>query len=90
MCIRDRFDGPVSFSQKVTSSSPEGIEANSIFLQGDATVARKITIATGTPTIAGNPGDIVFNHEPPLGGTTDLCSLLITVGHSLVLSVLVH
>ena len=68
--ILSQFDGPVSFSQKVTSSSPEGIEANSIFLQGDATVARKITIATGTPTIAGNPGDIVFNHEPPLGGTT--------------------
>ena len=53
--ILSQFDGPVSFSQKVTSSSPEGIEANSIFLQGDATVARKITIATGTPTIAGNP-----------------------------------
>ena len=68
--ILSQFDGPVSFSQKVTSSSPEGIEANSIFLQGDATVARKITIATGTPAIAGNPGDIVFNHEPPLGGTT--------------------
>ena len=68
--ILSQFDGPVSFSQKVTSSSPEGIEANSIFLQGDATVARKITIATGTPSIAGNPGDIVFNHEPPLGGTT--------------------
>ena len=68
--ILSQFDGPVSFSQKVTSSSPEGIEANSIFLQGDATVARKITIATGTPTVAGNPGDIVFNHEPPLGGTT--------------------
>ena len=68
--ILSKFEGPVSFSQKVTSSSDEGIEANSIFLQGDATVSRKYTVGISTPAIAGNPGDITYNHNPPLGGTT--------------------
>ncbi len=68
--ILSQFDGPVSFSKKVTSSSEEGIEANSIFLQGDATVSRKYTVGISTPAIAGNPGDIVYQDNPPLGGTT--------------------
>ncbi len=68
--ILSQFDGPVSFSKKVTSSSDEGIEANSIFLQGDATVSRKYTVGISTPTDSGNPGDITYNPNPPLGGTT--------------------
>jgi len=39
------------------------------FLQGNANVSRKITIGTSIPTIAGNPGDIVFNANPVSGGT---------------------
>ena len=68
--ILSQFDGPVSFSKKVTSSSEEGIEANSIFLQGDATVSRKYTVGISTPAVAGNPGDIVYQDNPPLGGYT--------------------
>ena len=59
--LLSQFDGPVLFSKKLTSTSPDGIESNSIFLQGDAPVSRKITVGVTKPTLAGTPGDIVFN-----------------------------
>jgi hypothetical protein len=62
-----KFNGPVVFSNKVTSISPEGLEANSLFLQGDASVSRKYTVGISTPTLAGNSGDVVFNAEPDGG-----------------------
>jgi hypothetical protein len=62
-----KFNGPVVFSNKVTSNSPEGIEANSLFLQGDASVSRKYTVGIATPTLAGNSGDVVFNAIPDSG-----------------------
>ena len=63
------FTGPVVFSNKITSTSPRGIEANHLFLQGDSTVSRKFTISGGTaaPSSAGTPGDIVFNDNPSQG-----------------------
>jgi len=61
------LDGPVIFNNKVTSTSDKGIEANSIFLQGDATVSRKQTVGISTPILAGNPGDITWNANPDLG-----------------------
>ena len=66
--IISEFDGPVIFSEKVTSTSNKGIEAASIFLQGDATVSRKYTVGISAPTLAGNPGDIVYNATPQKGG----------------------
>jgi len=42
--IISEFDGPVVFNNKLTSTSTKGIEAGSLFLQGDATVSRKQTI----------------------------------------------
>ena len=66
--ILSEFDGPVSFSKKVTSTSPDGIEANHLFLQGDATVSRKYTVGIATPSLAGNPGDVVWNSDPDQGG----------------------
>ena len=66
--IISEFDGPVIFSEKVTSTSNKGIEASSIFLQGDATVSRKYTVGISAPTLAGNPGDIVYNATPQKGG----------------------
>jgi len=67
--IISEFNGPVNFSQKITNTSTEGIEANSILLQGNASVSRKITVSTNQPTTAGNPGDIVYNANPTNGGT---------------------
>ena len=54
------FTGPVVFSNKITSSSSRGIEATHLFLQGDSTVSRKLTVGISTPVTAGTPGDITF------------------------------
>ena len=62
------FDGPVIFNNKITSNSSKGIEANSIFLQGDQTVSRKYTISNTKPTLAGNVGDVVYDSSPSSGG----------------------
>ena len=58
------FDGPVVFNEKITSTSDKGIEATSLFLQGDAAISRKITVGLSTPTEAGNYGDAVIRTEP--------------------------
>jgi len=61
--LLSQFDGPTLFSKKLTSTSPDGIEANSLFIQGNAPVSRKLTVSTSKPTLAGTPGDIVFYSE---------------------------
>ena len=55
-----KFDGPVIFNNKLTSTSPKGIEATNVLIQGDATISRKFTVGLGTPTESGNSGDVVF------------------------------
>ena len=67
--ILSEFDGPVLFTEKLTSTSEKGIEANSLFLQGDTTVSRNFTVGISTPTTAGNPGDVVYNANPSKAGT---------------------
>jgi hypothetical protein len=62
------FNGPVVFRGKVTSSSVDGLEASSLFLQGDATVSRKYTVGITEPTLSGNPGDVVYYDNPTKGG----------------------
>ena len=61
------FDGPVVFTNKLTSTSNKGIEATSLFLQGDAEVSRNLTVGLSTPTSAGNYGDVVTRTEPIVG-----------------------
>jgi hypothetical protein len=61
------FNGPVVFNEKLTSTSDKGIEANSLFLQGDAKVSRKYSVSESTPTVAGNPGDVQYNANPSNG-----------------------
>ena len=61
------FDGPVKFNKKITSSSD--IETNNLFVQGTENVSRKISISAYKPTLAGNPGDIIFNSNPARGTT---------------------
>ena len=62
--ILSQFDGPVLFSKKITSTSDQGIEANSLFLLGNETVSRKITVSTSKPVLAGTPGDLVLYSDP--------------------------
>ena len=66
--IISEFDGPVILNNKLTSTSDKGMEAASIFLQGDATVSRKFTVGISTPSLSGNPGDVVYNARPDKGG----------------------
>ena len=66
--IVSEFDGPVIFNNKITSTSTKGVESNSLFLQGDTTVSRKYTVGIATPSLAGNPGDLVYNANPSKGG----------------------
>ena len=66
--ILSEFDGPVVFNKKVTSTSSDGVEATHLFLQGDATVSRKYTVGIATPSLAGNPGDVIWNSDPDQGG----------------------
>ena len=65
--VSSQFNGPLIVNNKITSNSDKGIEANSLFLQGDATVSRNITVGVSTPTLSGNPGDIVFSANPTDG-----------------------
>ena len=62
------FNGPVILSNKLTVRSDKGVESNNLFLQGDASVSRKYTVGLGTPSLSGNPGDLVFNANPTDGG----------------------
>jgi hypothetical protein len=62
------FIGPVVFGEKVTSTSTKGLEVNNLFIQGGATISRNITVGIATPSLAGDPGDIVFNANPSTGG----------------------
>ena len=66
--VSSEFNGPIIFNNKVTSTSSKGIEANNIYLQGDTTVSRKYTVGIATPTLAGNPGDVVYYANPTDGG----------------------
>jgi hypothetical protein len=56
------FSGPVTFNDKISSSS--GIEARDLYLQGEGEISRKFTVSNEKPDYAGNYGDVVFNSEP--------------------------
>ena len=66
--VASKFNGPIIVNNKLTVNSNKGLESNNIFLQGDATVSRKYTVGIATPTLAGNPGDVVYNANPAQGG----------------------
>ena len=66
--VASQINGPLIVNNKVTVNSPKGLETNNIFIQGDATVSRKYTVGIATPSLAGNPGDVVYNANPAKGG----------------------
>jgi len=67
--IISEFNGPVIFNNKVSSNAVEGIESNSLYLQGDATISRRYTVGIATPTLSGNTGDAAFYSDPNPGET---------------------
>ena len=66
--VLSEFNGPSIFTNKVTSTSADGIEAVSLQLQGDGKVARKITVGIATPSVGGAAGDVVLTTKPSQGG----------------------
>ena len=74
-----QFNGPVIFTNKITSTSEKGIEASSLYLQGDATVSRKYTVGVSVPSLSGNPGDFVYYSDPSEG---DYAGWIYTVENS--------
>ena len=66
--IISQFDGPIVINEKLTSNSQKGIEAYSMYLQGNAEVSRKFTVGISTPTDSGNLGDFTYYTQPYQGG----------------------
>lgn len=62
--IISKFDGPVIFTNKITSKSDKGIEVSSLFIQGDAATSRKYSVGISTPSVVGNTGDLTYNANP--------------------------
>jgi hypothetical protein len=66
--VISEFNGPVVFNDKITSNSSRGVEANSLYLQGNSVTSRKYTVGISTPIIAANSGDVEFYSAPEDGG----------------------
>lgn len=62
--VISQFDGPIILNNKVVSTSDKGLEAKSVYLQGDLSVSRKYCVGISTPTTIGGVGDVVFNGYP--------------------------
>ena len=63
------FNGPIIVNNKVTVNSANGLETNTLFVQGDATVSRNYTVGISAPVLAGNPGNVIWKANPEQGGT---------------------
>jgi len=63
------FNGPIVVNNKVTVNSANGLETNTLFVQGDATVSRNYTVGISAPVLAGNPGNVIWKANPEQGGT---------------------
>ena len=63
------FNGPIVVNNKVTVNSENGLETNTLFIQGDATVSRNYTVGISAPVLAGNPGNVIWKANPVQGGT---------------------
>ena len=63
------FNGPIIVNNKVTVNSENGLETNTLFIQGDATVSRNYTVGISAPVLAGNPGNVIWKANPVEGGT---------------------
>jgi hypothetical protein len=64
--IVSEFNGPVVFNNKVTTNAD--VEANSIYLQGEEDISRRLSVSDAKPTIVGNYGDVEFNSIPRTNG----------------------
>ena len=63
-----KLNAPIQITEKLTSSSPDGIEVVSIDITGGLTQARTITYSDTAPIVSGVEGDIIYNANPESGG----------------------
>ena len=63
-----QFYGPVNFTRKVTNTSDEGINTKNLFIKGNLSQSKLITVGLGTPTSltipSVNGGDISLESTP--------------------------
>jgi Chaperone of endosialidase len=64
-----QFYGPVSFNKKVVSTSDEGVNVKNLYVKGDTTTYKLITVGLSTPTDANlvNRGNISLKSLPNEG-----------------------
>jgi hypothetical protein len=64
-----QFYGPVSFNKKVVSTSDEGINTKNLYIRGDTTSNKLLTVGLSTPTDANlvNSGNISLKSQPNEG-----------------------
>jgi hypothetical protein len=63
-----QFYGPVNFSEKVTSSSDNGLETKDLYIKGVASQAKLFTVGISTPIYTPKIGDISYLANPDPGG----------------------
>ena len=63
-----QFYGPVNFSQKVTSSSEDGLETRDLYIKGVASQPKLLSVGISTPTSVKKSGDIDLLSNPSAGG----------------------
>ena len=63
-----QFYGPVNFSQKVTSSSEDGLETRDLYIKGLASQPKLITVGISTPADPKKTGDVSLIANPDPGG----------------------
>jgi len=64
-----QFYGPVSFNKKVVSTSDEGVNVKNLYVKGDTTTYKLVTVGISTPTDANlvNRGNISLKSLPNEG-----------------------
>jgi hypothetical protein len=62
-----QFYGPVNFTKKVTNTSEEGIVTNNLYIKGNSSQSKLITVSVSDPTVSANSGDISLKSNPTDG-----------------------
>lgn len=63
-----QFNGPVNFSEKITSTSEDGVELRDLLIRGTAAQPKLVTVGISTPTFVAKAGDISLLATPDQGG----------------------
>jgi len=62
-----KLNAPTQISEKLTSTSTDGVEVVSLDITGGLTQPRTLTYSSSQPVDAGTEGDIIFNSSPTFG-----------------------